>query len=283
MAEFTVMGAGGFVGAALAARLAGEGRDVAAVGRGAALPAEAGHLVYCIGLTADFRTRPHETIEAHVSLVSRLLQEARFRSFTYLSSTRVYQRAASGEEEADLGVRPSDPSDLYNLSKLTGEAICLSDARPEVRVARLSNVYGPGDPSDNFLPSVLREAAKAGAVTIAAGRAAAKDYVAMDDVTLALTRMPERAVSRIINIASGTVTSNAEVGALIEARTPWRVRFGEDRPGPVFPAIATTRLREELGVTPVPFAQGFGGMLKAEAVGDRGRQTAGAEACGGPA
>jgi uncharacterized protein YbjT (DUF2867 family) len=70
--KFTVLGAGGFIGGRLVEHLRGLGHEVDAPPR---RPAEAyvdglggrqlGHVVYCIGLTADFRTRPYETVEAH--------------------------------------------------------------------------------------------------------------------------------------------------------------------------------------------------------------------------
>ncbi len=54
--------------------------------------ADLGHAFYCIGLTADFRSRPFETIEAHCGLLKEVLSGSRFSSFVYLSSTRVYAR-----------------------------------------------------------------------------------------------------------------------------------------------------------------------------------------------
>ena len=71
MSLVTVLGAGGFIGGALVARLIAEGRPVDPVTRDD-LPAllsarrPAGDVIYCIGLTADFRTRPLDTAEAHV-------------------------------------------------------------------------------------------------------------------------------------------------------------------------------------------------------------------------
>ena len=68
---FTVLGASGFVGSALVAALEHTGHRVRAVTRGA-LPAlletrrNAGHVIDCIGLTGDFRARPHDTAEAHL-------------------------------------------------------------------------------------------------------------------------------------------------------------------------------------------------------------------------
>lgn len=158
---FTVFGGSGFIGRNLVRRLRNRGAEVRVPSR-AAMPAageDLGHVIFAIGLTADFRTRPFDTIEAHVSLAAKLLRENGFSSFLYLSSTRVYAGSEDTREEARLSASPLDPSDLYNLSKLTGEAICLASGREKVRVARLSNVVGPGEAkSDTFLGALCREA-----------------------------------------------------------------------------------------------------------------------------
>ena len=152
MAAFTILGAGGRIGQALVTALRPH-HPVRAIDR-AALPGllsarePAGHVICCIGLTGDFRTRPLATAEAHVAIPARILADIPFESFLYLSSTRVYAHAATTKEDALLPASPGDPSDLYNLTKLAGEALCLSDPRPTVRAVRLSNVFGPvADPA----------------------------------------------------------------------------------------------------------------------------------------
>ena len=86
-------------------------------------------------------------------------------SLLYLSTTRVYRNALETTESATLQVSPTDPDDVYNITKLAGEALCLSLPNPTTRVARLSNVIGAGAQSDSFLASVMRDA-REGAVTI---------------------------------------------------------------------------------------------------------------------
>jgi nucleoside-diphosphate-sugar epimerase len=105
--SFTILGAGGFIGSALVAWLESRDRLVHAVTR-AALPAllaarqPCDHVIDCIGLTGDFRSRPTDTAHAHVGLVARCLSELRFESFLLLSSTRVYRRAEATDEDAAL-------------------------------------------------------------------------------------------------------------------------------------------------------------------------------------
>lgn len=251
-APITVLGAGGFVGRHLVAHLQAEGVPFEAPPRDDPGLAERalGHVIYCIGLTADFRTRPHDAAEAHVGLLNRLLRAGRFASLLYLSSTRVYQGAASTCEDAPLRVNPNDPSDLYNLTKLTGESLCLSDPRPTVRAVRLSNVYGCDPGSSNFLNTVLDDALGAGRVRFGLSPASAKDYVAAADVAAILPRLALSGRRRLYNLASGENTDNAALAAALTAAAGCGVEFAPDAPSVIFPPIDVSRLRDEFGWRP---------------------------------
>ena len=266
MTNVTVIGASGFVGSALATYLRSIGMNVATPRRDEQPTGDLGHVFFCAGLTADFRSRLFDTIEAHVTAAASILKHGSFASFVYLSSTRVYQRSVSGAESEKLVVDPQDPSDVYNLSKLTGEAICLADARPTVKVVRLSNIFGPGDQSDNFLTSLLRDARTRRQVHIQGARVTSKDYIALDDVIAALARVPTHARSRLINIASGISVSNGEIGDMIEVLLDVPVTYGLT-PGPSFPAIDNCRMREELGIHTTSFSDAFARMAASEPQG----------------
>ena len=127
--KFTVLGGRGFIGRHLVGRLQAAGHEVTVPPRDALPDPDTcmGHVVYAIGLTGDFRTRPYDTIDSHVITLARWLQMGRFLSWLYLSSTRVYGAAADTREEAHLSVLPG-PDGLYDLSKLLGEALNLVDA-----------------------------------------------------------------------------------------------------------------------------------------------------------
>ena len=258
----TVFGARGFVGSALAAALSTEDWEVDALGGREVPTGPLGHVFFCAGVTSDFRTRRFDAIEAHVTLAAKILRESDFESFTYLSSTRVYKDAAVGSEHSALSINPSDATDIFNASKLAGEAICLSDPRTEVRIARLSNVYGVEDRSENFLTSVIRDVIANGRVHIGLVAEQAKDYVAVEDVVSALTRFPDRARSRIINLASGVPVANGTIAAIISECTGATVTFGSNL-GPQFPVIDASRMRDELGVAPRQLADELGSLVAA--------------------
>ena len=245
-----VFGAAGFIGRHLTAHLRARGWDVLALGRGdEAWRGEGlGHVFYCAGLTADFRVRPFDTVDAHVTFPAALLREARFDSFLYCSSTRVYAGAAEAVEAASLIVDPNRPGDLYNLSKLMGEAACFAVADPAVRIARLSNVFGHDPASDNFISAIVRDAVTTGRVRLATDPLSAKDYIAVADVAAALERIAVGGVDRLYNVAAGRNTANAEILAALAAASGCAVEVAQDSPVVEFPKIQVERLRA-LGVS----------------------------------
>ena len=150
--SFTILGAAGFIGAALVAWLESHDQTVHAITR-AALPAllnshrPVGHVIDCIGLTGDFRSRPLDTADAHVGIVAQCLRRAGIRVIpAAVLHLRLCPRRPARTKMRCCPLLPGDTSDLYNLTKLAGEALCLAAPDRTVRVARLSNVYGVGMP-----------------------------------------------------------------------------------------------------------------------------------------
>jgi len=249
--RFTVLGASGFIGSALVSYLEQEGHEVLTPERGASpdLWGDLGHLVYCIGLTADFRTRPFDTLRAHVCVLAEWLEKGAFRSFLYLSSTRVYQGLERGWEGARLRVDPENPSDLYNISKLAGEGLCLDCGRPGTRVARLANVVGEDWDSSNFLTDLLKEARK-GKITLLSHPDSAKDYILLDDVVPLLARIAQEGKRRIYNVASGRNLSHRTLIRALQALTGCEVSLDTRAPLQSFPPIDVHRIRDEFGFRP---------------------------------
>ena len=240
-----IFGAAGFIGRHLVDYLETQGWSVRAIVRGDETwrGEDLGHVFYCAGLTADFRQRPYDAIAAHVSFAVEVLTQARFDSFLYASSTRVYAGGAEAVETARLSAEPSDPSDLYNLSKLTGEAACLVSPNPAVRVARLSNVFGHDPGSDNFISAIVRDAVTSGSVLVRSAPRSAKDYIGVSDVCRGLAAIATAGEARLYNVASGRNVANADIIAALVAATGCVAAFEPGAPTVVFPSINVTRLR----------------------------------------
>lgn len=266
MTAFTILGASGTIGRRLYAHLDAGGHQVYGPTRGdpGIFARPLGHVIYAIGITADFRTRPLDTVEAHVCLLRELIARADFSSLTYLSSTRVYgglPTDALATEAAALSVNPNAASDLYDLSKLMGESLCLHGGRPNMRAVRLSNVIGADEPdSANFVPSLVREA-RTGAIILRTALDSAKDYIHIDDVVRLLPEIAVEGREPIYNLATGRKISHREWTYWLSAKTGCRVEVAPDAPRVDFPAIDITRITRDFRFEPRDVIKAvFGGV-----------------------
>ena len=274
---FTVLGGRGFIGSHLVRHLRRRGHEVWVPERDdpALFERELGQVVYAIGLTADFRRRPLETVEAHVGVLRRVLEAGRFDTLTYLSSTRVYAGVQSASEAAALRVDPNAPGDLYNLSKLLGESLCLHCGHPGMKVVRLANIVGaqpaagPDSGAANFIDALIDEGRRTGHVRLETSLASTKDYLGVDAAVDLLARIALSAHTGIFNVASGHGVSNAEIKQLIERETGWSVAVEPGAPTWGFAPIDVSRITRLFASAPgslaTSFTTAFTALLRAAA------------------
>jgi nucleoside-diphosphate-sugar epimerase len=260
----TVLGASGFIGSYLVRRLRAAGEECYAPSRGDALDARPlGRVIYCIGLTADFRSRPLDTVKAHVCQLREVLEKCDFEALVYLSSTRVYgTRPGVTEENTMIKVDPANPDHLYNVSKVMGESLAINSGRP-CKVARLSNVYGDEFRSDNFLAAIIREAVETGTVTLQTSLESAKDYIRLDQAASLLMKIATESRERIYNVASGVNTTHAAIKESLSRLTGATVSAAPGAPTIVFPRISVRRIHDEFGHMPSNLLDDLGDLVAA--------------------
>jgi nucleoside-diphosphate-sugar epimerase len=246
--RFTVIGADGFIGSRLSQYLViHRGWNCRALGRRDALPVgeNLGHVFYCAGVSGDFLQRPLDTMAAHVGFLERVLRECQFDSLLYLSSTRVYQRATATNETTEIPVQPSELSDLYNISKLAGEALCFSDARSTVRSVRLSNIFDDSFTSSTFLTDLFRQAKRDGKIHLRSAPESSKDYLLLADMLPLLAQIALHGRERIYNVASGVNTTNREIADVFADTLKCAVSYEPSAPVVVHPPMDDTRATNE--------------------------------------
>jgi nucleoside-diphosphate-sugar epimerase len=250
--KITILGSSGFIGSHLRQALTNQGYECAMPARDAHLTAgqNLGHVLYCIGVTADFRTRRFDTVRGHVTMLMDILEHARFDSLLYFSSTRVYSKALHGSENLPLSADPNCAEDLYNVSKLMGETLCLSDPRETVRVVRLSNVYGLDPRGDNFLTSIIRAAVREHAVDLETSLDSSKDYVSIEDVISVVPRIATAGRQRLYNVAAGTNLRHEDLVKALTAQTHCAVNVRANAKKTCFPRISIERIQHEFAFAP---------------------------------
>lgn len=251
MFRYTIFGGFGFVGSELTRQLESAGNHVIRVGREnwPEPGTDLGQVIFCIGMTADFRKRLIETFEIQILCLYEALTNYRYESFLYLSSARIYSDANSTNEEAPLLVRPATADHVYNISKIAGESLCFAYDNPNIRVARLSNVYGHQDRSNLFMTAVVREAVEKGQVMIGQAPESSKDYIAVEDAAAILIAISRAGQERLYNVACGSNFTHRQIADVLE-KNGFKVHFKANSPVVIFPKIDTAKVTCEFSRKP---------------------------------
>jgi UDP-glucose 4-epimerase len=138
-------------------------------------------------------------------------------SLVLASSAAVYAPADGPhqEQEDSLG-----PVDVYGYSKLWAEELASGFAARTgtgVGIARLFNIFGPGETNAHFIPSLICQL-KAGESVRLGNLSSKRDYVFVDDVADALLRLARYVgdgQSATVNIGSGRAYAGHEVVAAL--------------------------------------------------------------------
>jgi nucleoside-diphosphate-sugar epimerase len=223
-----------------------------------------GKIIYCIGLTADAKKKPFETINAHINKLSEIIQLCHFEDITYASSTRVYVHGSGLASESEpVSVDVSDPFELFNLTKLTAEALLVNTVA-NFKSVRYSNVYGTDINSENFLTTIITEALDKGSVILQTTADSAKDYISVYDAARITVDISLRGKQKIYNVASGINTTNGEIMNKIKEVLNCEIYYANNARQIIFPAINIQRIKEEFEFQPSTFlAEDIGILITA--------------------
>ncbi|WP_299290902.1 NAD(P)-dependent oxidoreductase [Nitrosopumilus sp.] len=212
-----------------------------------------GHVIFAIGLTGDFRNRPFDTVESHVCVLKKILEKCKFDSFLYLSSTRIYLNSDSTIESKPIVVNPHNLDDLYNISKIMGESLCLASNSRNIKVVRLSNVIGKKNSQNDFLSSIIHDAVINKKIILHTTPESEKDYLYIDDVVQILEKIAIQGKERLYNVAYGENTKVSEISTKIQKITNCELDYDANAVNYSFPRINIKRIKDEFDFNPSPF------------------------------
>lgn len=261
-----VVGAQGFLGSAIGARLEAAGTPVVRVTRAEPALSERGALrPDLIGVRSIYwaASTINPLIASHrPDLVNDDL--AAFSAFcdavhTERSGTRVVLLSSGGTVYGSAHRPPHDesttprPTSEYGRAKLAMETI-LHEHAVESVVVRISNAYGPGQPAapgQGVVGHWLRAVLDGQPVTVYGDLGTVRDYVYVDDVADALVRLDDlEAAPGVVNVGSGAPTSLKDVAEAIEdvTGTPLAIDHQPARPFDIAASWLDVSLAEgELG------------------------------------
>ena len=269
----TVIGGEGTIGRHLVAHLRAHGWrcQVATRATGVNLEAPLGSVFYAAGMTRDYAADPHATLEAHVGLLGRVLQQGRFDSLVYLSSTRLYDSlpGCPGNEDAHLALNPANPRHLFDLSKAMGESLCRHASEGRARVARLSCVVGGTGQAHGFVGELLergRQSPPGAVLNVDTTLYAMRDYVLMGDLLRALVLIATQGKQPVYNVASGENLSNERLLQAISDFSGRSVRATRTQRLPMPATVSVERMAQEFGWRAQPLLHALPTLLMREMV-----------------
>ncbi|BAT61493.1 dTDP-glucose 4,6-dehydratase [Variibacter gotjawalensis] len=277
-----VTGAAGFVGTRLCERLTDQGWIVAKLLRrrptsasvidpattwidgedalSERLAAFAPHVIFNLAgfsQVAEARTNPTATFEANVAFVWRLLAAAQTLPqksvIVQASSVVVYDPLGHGPMSEDEAVRPHG---VYAASKASAEIILRSFELPTA-VARLGNIYGPGDRNTARLIPHLVAQFSAGQNAFLREGGAQRSYLHVEDAVEALCALAEHAGKAGIhcetfNVAGLRPYSNrqiAEIARDVSGRPDLKINVETETASAARP-ISIERISKQVGWAP---------------------------------
>tara|TARA_B100000925_G_scaffold290747_1_gene276700 strand:- start:62 stop:865 length:804 start_codon:yes stop_codon:yes gene_type:complete len=211
--KYTIFGSTGRIGSYLKKQIMLSGHSVYVPERKEYYSAHKnlGHVIYCSGVTSDFKTKCFDTIQSHVCLLSHLLQKTSFDSFNYISSSRLNFPKKNDNAEVRPNFYGEYEIDIYNASKLAGEALCIGSKIPNVKISRICHVVDPYDKRrENFLSDICGQA-KNGEIKLNSSLKTKKNYILIDDLAFLLKVIGPYGTKNFYNIGSNNIISNTEI------------------------------------------------------------------------
>ncbi len=225
-----LLGAGGFIGQALARRLAAQGVSTLALSSAqldlsapqalltlAELLRPSDTVVMLAALTPD-KGRDVGTLMKNLAMMQNLcgaLEKSGCAHLVYFSSDAVYGTQASRVTE-DTAL---DPQDLYGTMHCTREAMARSLADIPLLVLRPTLVYGLHDSHNAYGPNrFLRSAHRTGGIALFGDGEETRDHIHVDDVAALCVRCVMQRCCGILNLATGLSATFRAVAELVAAQ-----------------------------------------------------------------
>jgi UDP-glucose 4-epimerase len=220
-----VMGAGGFVGNAIAARLERDGVSVLRLGRhdiDLLAPGAADQLTeqlrpedVFVAVSALAPCRNAEMLRDNMVMATAMVRAAGsvpLAQVVNISSDAVY--ADSPDPLTEASVRA--PETLHGVMHLARELMFAAEVKAPLAILRPTLIYGAADPHNGYGPNRFRRLAERGEpIVLFCKGEERRDHVLVDDVAELAARVIHRRSSGALNVATGAVASFREIAEIV--------------------------------------------------------------------
>lgn len=144
----------------------------------------------------------------------KILRENPPKFFLKLSTIDVYSIKSLITENTEIS-----PQNYYSLSKRVSEQLVEiwgKELNLPTCVLRLTQIFGTGDRSNKFIPSIMRQIKDNSKPIIYGDGSDRRDYLFVEDAARLIADCCDKRVSGILNLASGKSRSLNEVGETLQ-------------------------------------------------------------------
>lgn len=223
-----IIGAGGFVGGAVAATLRRDGVSVLALTRnevdllaGDAVPRLSGYLqatdaVVFVSAIAPARSSAQLIQNLQMAkAVGEAVSARPVAHLVYVSSDAVYSNDANPVTEKSF----CQPFSMHGMMHLTRELVLWSEIKVPQAVLRPSLLYGAKDPHNGYGPNRFRRlVGKSEPIVLFGGGEEMRDHVYVDDVGRLVGLVLAHRSAGVLNVATGVSTSFRRVAEMVAAQ-----------------------------------------------------------------
>jgi UDP-glucose 4-epimerase len=258
-----VIGAGGFVGGAIAARMERDGvpvlriareqvdllaPDAAAKLKALLLPTDS-----VVAASAKAPVKDSGMLVDNMVMARALVQaiaQVNPAHVVNISSDAVYADSDAPLTESSC----AEPGSLHGAMHLAREVMFRAELRAPLAILRPSLLYGAADPHNGYGPNRFRRLAAKGEEIVLFGEGEERrDHVFIDDVAELAARVLYRKSTGVLNIATGSVHSFREIAERLSPKVK-----GSPRSGPMphngyrpFDAAAVRKAFPDFRFTPL--------------------------------
>lgn len=281
LGSVVLLGATGFLGKAIADRLATTGAkvhgfnsktlnltDPAALSVLDDLAGPNTTLIFASAVTPD-KGRTVDALDANLKMVlnvGRYLEGHPFRKVVYVSSDAVYPMSDEVVSESSA----VEPGDFYALAKYSGEVVLANvcgAAKIPLVIVRPTGVYGAGDTHNSYGPNrFLTQIQNDKKLSMFGEGEDIRDHVYVDDVAAATVELAASDATGLFNLASGESRTFGSIVEQLQALVPdaFEVVKLPKSGGASRRNFDIGRLREAVpGLKLTPFAEGLRKMVEA--------------------
>lgn len=249
--KYTIFGHTGFLGKNLTEYLKKKGHKVF-------LPSKKKYIfkknlenvIYCIG-TDDVLNNPLKAIDSNLKILCKVIEKNNFKSFLFISSTRVYLGNKKTKENSFIKIDSNNSTFFFNILKLASENFCLSKKNKKIKVVRISNLYGRYFKKQIYLlPTLLRQAQNIDTTIIRINKHSKKNYLDVDCAIPQILKIIDKSKFRIYNIASNKLYSIKFIIDNLQKKSKFKVIYENQKIKYDEPRINIDRVKREFKFKP---------------------------------